>query len=78
MGPKENDKKFWKNVYPFIANLLQRFYLNGKKEGKINGTLFSHVTKISINVSIFEIFPSNFLCVIPIGVTKDLCKLKLL
>ena len=70
MGPRK---------YNDIANLLQRFYLNDKKEGKINGTLFSHVTKISINVSMFEIFPSTFLCVIPIAVTKDLCiKLKLL
>ena len=69
-GTKENNN---------IANLLQRFCLNDKKEGKINGTLFSRVTKISINVSMFEIFPSTFLCVIPIAVTKDLCiKLKLL
>ena len=43
----------------------------------MNGTLFSLVTKISINESIFEIFPSNFLCVIPIGGTKGLCNLKL-
>ena len=28
-------------LYPFIANLLQRFYLNGKKGGNINETLFS-------------------------------------
>ena len=38
-------------------------------------TLFSRVTKISINESIFVISPSTFLCVIPIGGTKGLCNL---
>ena len=41
------------------------------------GFYFLVSQKISINESIFEIFPSNFLCVIPIGETKGLCNLKL-
>ena len=44
-GTKEKGQEILEELYPFIANLLQRFYSNGEKEGKINGTLFSHVTK---------------------------------
>ena len=58
---------------PFIANLL---YLYGKKGGKINGTLFLVSQNLNKCTILFEIFPSSFLCVKPIGGTKGLCNLK--
>ena len=43
-----------------------------KGKGKLMGHYFLLSQKISMNESAFEIFPSNFLFVIPIGGTKDL------
>ena len=71
----KSNKKFWKN-FTLLLQIGFKISFECKKGIKINGTLFSRVTKISKNESVFEIFPSNFLYVIPIGGTQSLCNLK--